>query len=300
MTAAALATARGDPDRFARDLARRLRWWLLTIPVGIGLATLKSILKLWLGVSPERSGVQSAGNGPAMRAAIIGRVIPREQLATFVRASTRLTHRDEKAFVGAYAVALSSQLHADDAPHTFAQLTEALRSDLPASPEADELQRHLDHAAASVGAYESTPQFASAFCRKRGHVSGYIFETVPVALHAVYGNDTFEQAIIRAIECGGDTDSVASIVGGIRGTSVIEELDRLVEWPCNRDWLERLSTAAATAVAPPSFPFISRVARNVLMLVTVLAHVVRRTLPPYCSNDADRAFISRLGRIRKV
>jgi ADP-ribosylglycohydrolase len=30
-------------------------------------ATARSILKLWLGFSPQKSGVFSAGNGPAMR-----------------------------------------------------------------------------------------------------------------------------------------------------------------------------------------------------------------------------------------
>src|SRR6266542_784346 len=57
---------------FRRALAWKLRWWLLSMPAAIGFATLRSIIKLWLGVSPEKSGVYSAGNGPAMRSALIG------------------------------------------------------------------------------------------------------------------------------------------------------------------------------------------------------------------------------------
>ena len=70
MVAQALIQAEGDPQRFARSLGWKLRFWLLALPAGIGMATLKAILKLWLGFSPERSGVVSAGNGPAMRSPI--------------------------------------------------------------------------------------------------------------------------------------------------------------------------------------------------------------------------------------
>ncbi|HET6423428.1 MAG TPA: ADP-ribosylglycohydrolase family protein, partial [Planctomycetaceae bacterium] len=58
-----------NPQQFERQLARRLRSWFLMLPAGIGLATLKACLKLCIGLSPSRSGVRSAGNGAAMRAA---------------------------------------------------------------------------------------------------------------------------------------------------------------------------------------------------------------------------------------
>src|SRR6185436_14806633 len=64
MTMQALLASNGDVDRFRRSLAWRLRGWLVTLPAGIGWATLRSIVKLWLGFS---GGVSSAGNGPAMR-----------------------------------------------------------------------------------------------------------------------------------------------------------------------------------------------------------------------------------------
>ncbi len=59
-------------ELFARRLAWCLRLWFLTLPAGIGLATLRAIIRLWLGFSPLTSGVYSAGNGPAMRSAPLG------------------------------------------------------------------------------------------------------------------------------------------------------------------------------------------------------------------------------------
>jgi ADP-ribosylglycohydrolase len=92
---------------FRRSLAWKLRLWLLAFPPAIGFATLRSIIKLWIGFSGQRSGVYSAGNGPAMRSAIIGAYFAgsTESINTFVAASTLLTHTDPRALTGALAIA---------------------------------------------------------------------------------------------------------------------------------------------------------------------------------------------------
>lgn len=99
LVAQSLIVSAGDPQAFARDLAWRMRFWLLGLPIVIGLATLRGLLKLWLGFSPESSGVFSAGNGPAMRSALIGVCYGEdmERMRRLVRISTRLTHTDPKA-----------------------------------------------------------------------------------------------------------------------------------------------------------------------------------------------------------
>ena len=71
-TAQALITSAGSADHFGRDLARQLRWWLLGLPAGVGKATARAGVKLWLGFSAEHSGIFSAGNGPAMRSQVMG------------------------------------------------------------------------------------------------------------------------------------------------------------------------------------------------------------------------------------
>src|SRR5207253_9331292 len=96
-----------DPEAFQRCLAWKLRLWLLGIPAGIGFATLRAILKLWLGFPSTRSGVHFAGNGPAMRSAIIGAYFfdAPEKRREFVTAATSLTHTDPRALTAALAVA---------------------------------------------------------------------------------------------------------------------------------------------------------------------------------------------------
>jgi len=79
--------------------AWRLRLWLLGLPAGIGLATLRAIVKLWLFIPPRWSGVHSAGNGPSMRCAILGIAYAGQpaRMRAMVRAATRITHTDSKA-----------------------------------------------------------------------------------------------------------------------------------------------------------------------------------------------------------
>jgi ADP-ribosyl-[dinitrogen reductase] hydrolase len=67
MAAQALIASGGEVEVFRQTLARQLRGWILMLPGGVGLATLKACGKLLLGASPLKSGMFSAGNGPAMR-----------------------------------------------------------------------------------------------------------------------------------------------------------------------------------------------------------------------------------------
>jgi ADP-ribosyl-[dinitrogen reductase] hydrolase len=296
LVAQSLVSARGDVGAFQQSLARGLRWWLLGLPAGIGLATLRSTIRLWLGVAPERSGVFSAGNGPAMRAAILGvSISDPDLLRRLVRASSRITHTDPKAEWGAYAVAVAART-AVEAESVSANDYLARISSL-ADEGATELVGLIADAVTSVNAGQTTISFADSIGLSRG-VSGYINHTIPVAIHAwlSYPRD-YRSAIIAIVECGGDTDSTAAIVGGIVGASVgrsgfpPEWLTGLMEWPRTVSWMERLGGQVALSSSsiasggsiqwPIRLPGIPLVARNLIFVVIVLFHGFRRLLPPY-------------------
>ena len=287
MTAQALLTSQGDVDLFRRQLARHLRWWLLGIPAGIGLATLRSILRLWSGRDPKNSSVFSAGNGPAMRAAILGACIDDlDALRSFVQASTRITRTDPKAEFGARAVALVAwtvrQREPLNAEGFLLHMTEWF------GEEGEELLGLLTQVVASVQAGQTTAAFADILGLSKG-VSGYVCHTVPVAIHAwlTYPSN-FRAAVTATISCGGDTDSTAAIVGGIVGTSVGREgiptdwLHNLFEWPRSVTWMECLGAQfTAPSSAPPHLSLTAILPRNLFFLIVVLFHGFRRLLPPY-------------------
>lgn len=294
---ALVETAHGEPElaarRFASNLAWRLRFWLLGLPAGIGFATLRAILKLWLGFPPRVSGVFSAGNGPAMRVALIGVCFgeDEERMRTLTRAATRITHTDPKAEHGALAVALAAYFastHDAIIPQGFAN---SLRNLL--GHEGEELCEVVDRVAASVSAGEPTAAFAGRIGCAAG-VSGYMLHSVPVALHAWMRHpDDYQAAITETIRLGGDTDTVAAIVGALVGARTgkagIPErwIADLWEWPRTIGWMEKLGTALARSCADrsnqraPRAGALRPLARNVFFAVLVLLHGFRRLLPPY-------------------
>ena len=70
LVAQSLARHPSDPDACVRAFRRSLLGWFLRLPWGIGLGTLRACARIAVGL--RRSGVATAGNGAAMRAAIVG------------------------------------------------------------------------------------------------------------------------------------------------------------------------------------------------------------------------------------
>ena len=286
-----LIASGGDVAKFQNQLAWRLRFWLLGLPAGIGFATLRSILKLWLGVPPDQSGVFSAGNGPAMRSAILGIAIEDvNQLREVVRINTRITHTDPKAEYGAFTIALAAhhacQMASTSGDDFLIQLKSCLGRD------AEQFISLISQTVDSVKQGESTLQFAAKLGLSRG-VSGYVYHSVPIAIHAWLSHpQDYRKAIMTTVQCGGDTDSIAAMVGGIVGASVGKEgipkewLSRLLEPTYSVKWMESLSkqldVSLQTGIAeqPIQLPILGFL-RNLLFLVVVVSHGFRRLLPPY-------------------
>jgi ADP-ribosylglycohydrolase len=291
LSAEALIESAGDAERFTRVLAGKLRFWLLGLPAGIGYATLRSCVKLWLGIPPERSGVRSAGNGPAMRAPILGAYAGSDYdlMRKLVRASTRLTHTDPRAEMGALAAALAAKCSAEskgDVPP--ADYIEALGTLIGGEGSAGSDLIELVNKAKERA--EKGDSLQSSF-PERG-VSGYIFSTVPAVLQAwfTFGRD-FRSGIIELIRCGGDADTAAAILGGIIGAGVGKEgipaewLEGLWEWPRSVPWMEALAETLDTVhreekpQKPPPMPAALVPLRNAVFMGTVLYHGFRRMIP---------------------
>lgn len=295
MVAQALIVSAGDVETFVQHLASELRRWLLGFPAGVGYATLRAIIKLWLGCPTNRSGVFSAGNGAAMRCGILGVSYggDLQRLRALVRACTRITHTDPKAEYGALAVALAAHLAAREpdkhvAPDKYVSLLQGL---LPA--EAHDFFRLTERVIDSTTTQETTESFAQALGLERG-VSGYVYHTVPIVLHAWLSHqDDYRSAIIDIVRCGGDTDTTAAILGGIIGARVgktgipAQWLKYLWEWPRTVGWIEELGRTLAEVVASgngqAALPLQASgvLLRNAVFLLAVLGHGLRRLLPPY-------------------
>ena len=292
--AQALINSRLDPEQFSGLLARSLRWWVLTLPAGVGRATLQATLRLWLGRPPACSGVFSAGNGPAIRSAILGLVFSsdRAALKRFSRLSTQITHTDPKALRGALAIALAAAVSVGKARPSAIIYLEELR-ELLAEEGDDDLFLRVIAAADSAARNDPVDVFAHQNGSPEGGISGYMYHTVPCVLQTWFRYpDDYGTALREIISAGGDTDTTAAILGGIVGARVglkgIPEdwVGRLAEWPRTVSWMENLGNAlystARNELADPPLYFVPGILpRNVLFLATVLFHGLRRLGPPY-------------------
>ncbi len=285
--AQALLLSAGNPIRFQASLAWRLRFWLLCLPAGIGMATLRSILRLWLGLSP--SGVFSAGNGPAMRSAILGAYFASDATArrAHVEASTLLTHTDPLALSGALAVAeIAARLGSGEwtvrpTPENLAAVLRGLSSQLEWQETVRSIQ---DCCGATMPVSVAIGYFGSA----KG-VSGYVLRSVPFAIvvwHHHFGD--YRATIETITQAGGDVDTVAAIAGALAGISTgqggIPEAWRadLTDWPHSLGYLRQLAVALAHPVTPVATTFSPWLfVRGVVFTFLVLAHGFRRLLPPY-------------------
>jgi ADP-ribosyl-[dinitrogen reductase] hydrolase len=284
-----------DPAAFQRRLAWRLRWWFVALPAGIGLATAKACLKLWLGFPPTRSGVFSAGNGPAMRSALIGGYFHDrpDAIRDCVRASTLLTHTDRKAAVGAEAIARLAawavEHDATDRPDVrtiAASLTEL-------APQDRAWAQQIAHVEAAYLAGTSVADFAALLGLNKG-VTGYIYHTVPVAIYAWlrhYGD--FRATLEAALDCGGDTDTVGAICGALAGATVgVQNLPEqwlrgIADWPRSVGLLRKIADRLAKqqrngrALGEVAYFWPAVLPRNLFFLLIVLLHGFRRLAPPY-------------------
>lgn len=284
----------GSPELFARKFAWSLRWWLLALPAGTGLATLRSTLRLWLGFSPSLSGVYSAGNGPAMRAAPIGAFFSsdRDMLDRYIEASTIITHTDPRALTGAKAVAyitawcIRDNLLERPSPEDFYTILKRAGSD-------DEWIRIVHSIEQAVKLNWSVAHYSESIGLQKG-ITGYIYHTVPVAVYSWYRHfGNFEISLLSVLNCGGDTDTVGAIVGALAGAAVgdrgipLEWIDGIREWPRGITFLTKLSGILAdcsivhTPCSTVRYFWPGVIVRNLFFLVVVLLHGLRRLVPPY-------------------
>ncbi len=281
-----------NPERFKRALAWKLRWWFLALPAGIGLGTARAIVKLWLFVPLRKSGVFTAGNGPAMRSAIIGARFYDDtgKMNDFVKASTELTHTDPRALVGAtaisYAAALAVTSQKEQRPDVkpfFDSLCSL------GSQEDKEWPMLVDLMQQSLGKELSVADFANKMDLAKG-VSGYIYNTVPVAIYSWlrhYGD--FKMTLTQVLNCGGDTDTVGAITGALAGATTGESaipaewVENIMEWPRSVTVLRRTADAISAgedhSLDSIKYFWPGVIVRNIFMLAVVFGHVLLRFIP---------------------
>lgn len=282
-------------DSFIKLLANRLRWWFLTLPTSLGMATLKACMKLCLGVTPNKAGIKSAGNGAVMRAPIIGWFFANDltMMEHILRESTTITHSDPRAFEGAWVVAMAVRHLVNHQPKSV-PIDSFFEEVLP-TIKGEELIQHLLLAKEKLYEQLALEEYLSLLHLSKRGITGYVNYTVPAVIYAWlrYYSD-YQKTITSLVLAGGDTDTNAAIAGALAGVTVSETgipkewLKGVKEWPMTMDYIRKLAIALAnkklnpnkkTSIKPLNKLFL--LLRNLVFLLIVLVHGLRRLLPPY-------------------
>jgi ADP-ribosylglycohydrolase len=273
-----------DADAVVRRFRRHLRWWFARLPFGIGLATLRACVKLWLGLS--RSGVSSGGNGAMMRAGVLGLVVSEAAARRALgRRLAEVTHTHPLAVEGALFAAELAALCAraplepleplEPAPSRAAKV--ALVREAAVVLEQPALRSALE---AALGAPQEPAQAAKLLGS-----TGFVVHSLGLSTWAFVNGAGPLEAVRLAIRAGGDTDTHAAIVGAWGGAlhgvgSLPEDLiARLARGPFGVTHLTGLAESLASGAPLPRWSAWLALARNLALYPVVLAHGFRRLWP---------------------
>jgi ADP-ribosylglycohydrolase len=192
------------------DVADRFVAWYDSEPFDIGQMTMKSLSRLKHGDTWDEAGQhvweqsregQNAGNGSVMRCPPLA--IPYatdwDQLVKVSRQSSQITHADPRCTEGCAILNLTVAGLLEDADTPLQDALDYVGFDTP-----DELVTALQPVARG-----DTP--------KTLETSGYVVHSLQTALHNGLIADSAEDAIVTAVNHGGDTDTIGAIAGAIAG-----------------------------------------------------------------------------------
>jgi ADP-ribosylglycohydrolase len=200
----------GDPATFLAELAEQEP----TIR-GLGPTTTAAIERFRRdGETAASSG--RATNGAAMRALPIGWVLPHDQAGRrrqVAIAMSRATHADPAALVAACVMAACASwaLEGASSPMLLEAAVEEARE---AAREVD-TEARLAEMLAQVSAGTWEPPVSG--------VSLDPYETVAAVLWCSTRATSLRDGLVSAVQLGGDTDTVAALVGGLMGCSLTAE-----------------------------------------------------------------------------
>jgi len=224
----------------ARDqLERYVRWWQRGETSCTGHCfdignTVQGALRIYLETGTLDAGPthpQTAGNGSIMRLApvVLAYASNRDATLTAAAASSRTTHGAPEAVDACRLLAeiLLRALNGAD--------REAILSPVDGPRVSDEL------AAIAQGACYSKPAGEI-----RG--SGYVVASLEAALWSVATTSSFEAAVLRAANLGGDADTTAAIAGQVAG-ALYGASGIPAHWLNRLAWRERLTKTADALIA---------------------------------------------------
>ena len=233
----------GDPAAFLADLAEQE-----AAISGLGPTTTAAIEQFRRGGETVASPGRPT-NGAAMRALPIGWVLPHDQAERrrqVTIAMSRATHADPAALVAACVIAACGSWALEGASPSM--LLEAATEEARKAAQAITTDARLAEMLTQVSAGTWEPP--------ANGISLDPYETVAAVLWCATRATSLRNGLVSAVQLGGDTDTVAALVGGLMGGRLTAEQvraelpwHRLVVLPEPESAIAETATALATTRA---------------------------------------------------
>lgn len=225
LTVAAIESIVQNGDVIIADIARSIsELWRHHTVIGPGGACTQAAEKYLATGNHHDMGapVGQAGNGTAMRTAAIGLWFGNDHrsLTSTVSEISRLTHQDPRSIAGGVAIALATNLLANDSSIAVVDLCTALSDSISSiNAELSDLIRELPHRIQSpdckhfiAAAGQSSAEFATPI------ITPFVIPTVLASLYCIIKHRTsWVDAVTSAVRFGGDVDTLGAIVGALAG-----------------------------------------------------------------------------------
>ena len=202
-----------DPSDIAENYAK---WFLSEDLRGIGITVFNALSNYVRSRDWKSCGVidfWAAGNGVAMRVAPIALFdlnSSEETLYEHIRLDGWITHKNELAISGAFAVALAiRQAIKSSSKREVADYVKAKLEEFGI------LNRVYDAVLNAIKLSSENIDDLKAFVVLG--TSGYVVHTVASAIYAFLTKDSYIETILSLIRAGGDTDTNAAVAGAIAG-----------------------------------------------------------------------------------
>lgn len=204
------------------DLGRRFvdwhnaeRWTPRGTVFDIGMTTRNALLSVARGTEAELAGgvtETSNGNGSLMRilpVALHGASLPTDELLDRVHRASAITHRHPRSQM---ACGLYSLL--------AVKLLAGIPGDAAWSAAKEEFRQHYS----TREWISETSEFASMIDRDLGTLpetgigsGGYVMDTLVASTWCLLTTRDYREAVLKAVNLGGDTDTTGCVVGGLAG-----------------------------------------------------------------------------------
>lgn len=220
-----LAVAEGimeNPDDPVPAIGRRFMTWLSTNPRDIGNTTMSSLTRFdrtgdWKTASLKSD--QTASNGALMRTIPVALAYDGEEMYRNALDIAAMTHGAIFAgwscllYCHMVKISMNPKVSPDknDIDRIYSKAVDNFLADL--------YLYDTDHAKYRVNEFMDALKFSDQSPKEMADraATGYTVDTLACALWAVVNAESFEPALIKAVNLGGDADTVGAVTGGLAG-----------------------------------------------------------------------------------